>query len=470
MPSATRAAEQPGYGHIVELESSRIFAPELLRDLAAMEPGRAARAALALGRTKDPRASGPLAARFSEPGTPVPVRALCLYGLGLLADRTAIDPDLPRRGLRDAAGAVRIAAADAAGRIVAAKLPGAWSLAGPLERAMRADPDPLVRGRAAVALGAFSDASRAAEVGAEVVRAYAAEHDLTVRQHEAWVLGRAYPKVPADERIIAGLHDPDETIRIEFLVVAARHGRPDLAKAIEPLVHDPSWRVAEQAVVAIDRLAGEAPIEHLTSVPDGIVTPAPVPAETTVPLPRPSGLGPVRKPVAADARLDLPLKPLTAADMLGPMPGLHPRVRIATTKGPIVVRLYPEWAPLTVANFLNLVDRGYFDNLRWFRIVPDFVVQTGDPKNTGDGDAGYMIPAEENPLEQRAGIISMGLNYEKNAPLRDSAGTQFYLTMSPQYHLDRAFTVFGEIESGFNVLGRLIESDTMLRVEQLPPD
>ena len=54
--------------------------------------------------------------------------------------------------------------------------------------------------------------------------------------------------------------------------------------------------------------------------------------------------------------------------------------------------------------------------------------------------------------------------------MRDSAGTQFYLTMSPQYHLDRAFTVFGRIESGFDVLGRLIESDTMTKVEQLPPD
>jgi peptidyl-prolyl cis-trans isomerase B (cyclophilin B) len=159
-----------------------------------------------------------------------------------------------------------------------------------------------------------------------------------------------------------------------------------------------------------------------------------------------------------------------AGSLDGPAPGLHPRVRIGTTKGAIVVRLYPEWAPLTVANFLNLTDRGYYDGLRWFRIVPNFVVQTGDPKNTGDGDAGYTIPAEENPLEQRSGIISMGLNYRGNAPLRDSAGTQFYITLSPQFHLNRAFTVFGEIERGFDVLGRLAESDRMTRVERLPPD
>ena len=96
--------------------------------------------------------------------------------------------------------------------------------------------------------------------------------------------------------------------------------------------------------------------------------------------------------------------------------------------------------------------------MRWFRIVPDFVVQTGDPNDNGEGDAGYTIPAEENPLEQRSGVISMGLNYTDppNAhAIRDSAGTQFYITLSPQLHLDKDFTVFGEIESGFPTLGRL---------------
>jgi cyclophilin family peptidyl-prolyl cis-trans isomerase len=148
-------------------------------------------------------------------------------------------------------------------------------------------------------------------------------------------------------------------------------------------------------------------------------------------------------------------------------------VRIGTTKGTIVVRLYPEWAPLTVANFLNLAGRGYYDHLRWFRIVPDFVAQTGDPHDNGEGDAGYTIPAEENPLEQRAGVISMGLNYTQNAkpgPIRDSAGTQFYITISPQLHLNRDFTVFGEVESGFATLGRLVESDRMTRVERLADD
>jgi peptidyl-prolyl cis-trans isomerase B (cyclophilin B) len=154
----------------------------------------------------------------------------------------------------------------------------------------------------------------------------------------------------------------------------------------------------------------------------------------------------------------------------GPTAGPHPRVLLRTTAGDVVVRLYPEWAPSTVANFLARVDDGYFDGNRWFRIVPDFVVQTGDPTNTGAGDPGYTIPAEENPIEQRTGVIAMGLDYENGAAKRDSAGTQFYVTLSPQLHLDRAFTVFGEIESGFNVLANLLESDKIESAKQIAAD
>jgi peptidyl-prolyl cis-trans isomerase B (cyclophilin B) len=192
------------------------------------------------------------------------------------------------------------------------------------------------------------------------------------------------------------------------------------------------------------------------------------PQNTETALPRPNPVAAGGAPTVEDLVAAQPLRANSAALLNGPMPGPHPRVRIRTTKGDIVIRLYPEWAPFTVTNFLRLADRGYYDNNRWFRIVPDFVVQTGDPHDDGEGDAGYTIPAEENPVEQRTGIISMGLNYEKDHAIRDSAGTQFYLTVSPQLHLDRDFTVFGEVEKGFGTIARLIESDRMIRVEQLP--
>jgi peptidyl-prolyl cis-trans isomerase B (cyclophilin B) len=130
-----------------------------------------------------------------------------------------------------------------------------------------------------------------------------------------------------------------------------------------------------------------------------------------------------------------------------------------------------------VANFLQLVDRGYFDGVRWYRVVPDFVVQTGGHL-TGKPDndvetVNYTLPSEENPLEQRSGVISMGLDYTtgKNAHAkRDSANVEFYVTISPQLHLDRDFTVFGEVESGFSTLGRLLERDRMTQVVRLPDD
>jgi peptidyl-prolyl cis-trans isomerase B (cyclophilin B) len=210
----------------------------------------------------------------------------------------------------------------------------------------------------------------------------------------------------------------------------------------------------------------------LTAIPAGVRAPAPQPdpfAKLPV-MPRTPQRGKPSAPSADAILLQPKLKPVDVASFTGPSAGPHPRVRIVTTKGNLYVTLYPEWAPLTVENFLNLSNRGYYDNNPWFRIVPDFVVQTGDPSGNGNGDAGYTIPAEENPIEQSSYVLSMGLNYTDppNAhAIRDSAGTQFYITLSPQYHLDRDFTVFGKVFSGFDVLGRLVESDKIVRVERI---
>jgi peptidyl-prolyl cis-trans isomerase B (cyclophilin B) len=335
------------------------------------------------------------------------------------------------------------------------------------------DGDPIVRSRAGMSLSAWAGASDKAAVAAALERAYRTDRDPDVRRHAAWALRRSYAVLASPAAIRAGLADRDEVVRIQFADLVGRRKTPAGLAQLRPLLRDPSWRVREQAYESIKVLAGLQRTDHFGAIPLEIVTPSPAAAETSAPLPRPLASSPPRKPVPGDARLDLPLLVPTAAAFVGPMPGAHPRVRIGTTKGPLVVRLYPEWAPLTVANFLNLVDRGYYDNLRWFRIVPDFVVQTGDPNDNGEGDAGYTIPAEENPLEQRSGVISMGLNYTDppNAhAIRDSAGTQFYITLSPQYHLDRDFTVFGEVESGFATLGRLIESDRMTQVVRIADD
>ena len=461
--------DQPGYRRVVELELTRTYSADLTAALTSGDTELAARAALALGRTKDLRAVRPLSNASGAPD--VALRVMVVYGYGLLAGKPGVSSGLVLRALSDPAGAVRVAACDAAGRLEAAGAHGAASLDGRLEAMLGAERDPIVRARAATTLAAWTKAADARGVAARLAAAYGVESNPTVRWHEAWALRRAFATQTPEATVVRGLRDPDETARIQFADLVARRDRSADAKLLEPLLSDPSWRVREQAFESMIVLGGGTRTAHLAALPAAVVTPSPSPQNTESPLPRSGATGAPHKPAASDLIFAPPLHPTTSALMDGPMPGPHPRVRIGTTKGTIVVRLYPEWAPSTVANFLGLVDRGWYDGLRWFRIVPDFVVQTGDKTNTGEGDAGYTIPAEESPLEQRAGVISMGLNYTEGAnpgPIRDSAGTQFYITLSPQLHLDRDFTVFGEVESGFDTLGRLVESDTMTRVERLP--
>jgi peptidyl-prolyl cis-trans isomerase B (cyclophilin B) len=476
-PVGAAPAEQPGYRRLVELESTRSFSDELTAALTSSDESLAGRAALALGRTEDPRAAGPLKNATSTQD--VPLRALAVYGYGLLAAKNPIETGTVALALSDKAGAVRVAAIDAAWRSRAAgRSPGAASLDAPLLALEDNDVDPIVRGRAATALSGWGTSDRRGLLAARIARAFGRERSAAVRWHEAWTLRRAYATVTPAPTVHSGLADPDELVRIQFADLVARRKDPAAIAELRPLLRDPSWRVREQVLESIRVLSGGKRTDHLTAVPAGVVTPPPAAPNVERALPR--WVPPVwtlRRPTAAEARLDLPLRPATSALMDGPMPGPHPRVRIGTTQGTIVVRLYPEWAPLTVANFLNLVDRQYFDGVRWYRVVPDFVVQTGGhltgKPNNDVAAAGYTLPSEENPLEQRAGVISMGLDYTSGKDAhakRDSANVEFYITISPQLHLDRDFTVFGEVESGFSTLGRLLERDRMTKVVRLADD
>ncbi|MEO6991432.1 MAG: HEAT repeat domain-containing protein, partial [Candidatus Baltobacteraceae bacterium] len=423
------------YRDILQAEHARSLAGGQLVAGLDREPALAARAALAIGRTKDQAGAPALRAHLAA--TDPAVRAMVVYALGLLADRDSLSP-IQRLLALDPNSAVRYAAADALGRIVVAA-PSGQTPAGPdaaLLRVVRSDPAPLVRAHAAANLDVYRDAAQAQAVAFALQHDFARERSTDVRWHILWVLGRGYPKLTSRAFWLPLLHDPSDLVRIEALRGLAHGSDASVTSAIAPLLSDPSWRVAEEANEALRRLRGQLPTDHLTRLQSPLALPTipAIPETAAVPLPRPSATGKPAAPSVDDARFDLPLLPNSAALMNGPMRGPHPRVRVTTTQGTFVVRLYPEWAPLTVANFLLLTERGYFDDNRWFRIVPDFVVQTGDPTNTGDGDAGYTIGAEENPIEQRAGVISMGLNYDEkaNTPIRDSAGTQFYITLSPQ--------------------------------------
>lgn len=456
---------------LIALEQKRsLGSGTLATDLNGSDSHLATRAALAIGRTKDP-AGVPLLQRHLHDKNDA-VRAMAVYGLGLIGTGAGAQ-ELTVALIADRSSAVRVAALDAIGRYENAhRLPLANEMiaASTVGAVLKGDRDPIVRARAATAFESFRNSQLGDYVSRQLLAAWQAERNQDVRWHIMWTIFRGYANRVPRTVLSAALHDRNELVRIEAVRSYGKLKNKDAIAALVPLTQDPSWRVQLQALDAIRQLKGEPLTEHLKEIPPGIHTP-PVRVQNyaeIAPLPRPAVTGKPGPPTAANAILTPDIYPVSAALMDGPAPGPHPRVRIKTTKGTMTVTLYPEWAPLTVENFLNLTNRGYFDGGRWFRIVPDFVVQTGDPTGTGDGDAGYSIPAEENPLEQRSNVISMGLNYDTNGAIRDSAGTQFYITLSPQLHLNRDFTVFGEVTNGLEVLGRLVETDTMTRVEQIP--
>ncbi|HKE36121.1 MAG TPA: peptidylprolyl isomerase [Candidatus Baltobacteraceae bacterium] len=468
------AAVPPAGGVFVqmtELESKRSLGDgTLARFLASQDETIAVRAALAIGRTKKPAGAELLAAHAGD--ARVAVRAMSVYGLGLIAQ-----PDQAAAVIaaaKDSAGAVRVAALDAIARYEAAHAFSARQQSDAqlvVERVLASDADAVVRGRAATALVEFREGSWIQGAAVALVKAFQSDPDVYVRWHAMWCIYRGYA-AHVDRRVVEGaLHDRNELVRIEAVRTMARYKDASLVPIVKPMLNDPSWRVQEQAGETIRALNGKPPTDHWKSIPAYVHVPRPQPDPlASLPaLPRNTARGKPKAPSVDIADFEVKLDPSTVASFTGPSAGPHPRVRIVTTKGNVYIVLFPEWAPLTVSNFLNVADHGYYDHNRWFRIVPDFVVQTGDPTDNGEGDAGYTIGAEENPIEQKSYIISMGLNYndKTNTPIRDSAGTQYYITLSPQLHLDRDFTVYGEVTSGFDVLGRLVESDRVVRIERI---
>jgi cyclophilin family peptidyl-prolyl cis-trans isomerase/HEAT repeat protein len=139
-------------------------------------------------------------------------------------------------------------------------------------------------------------------------------------------------------------------------------------------------------------------------------------------------------------------------------PSVSPRVYIDTTRGRIEIEMAVVDAPLTCLTFMTLARRGFFNGVRWHRVVPNFVAQAGDPRGDGEGGPGFTIRDEINQLPYRRGTMGLALEWA------DTGGSQFFLTFSPQPHLDGRYTVFGQIVGGFDVLNRIQPDDVIVRV------
>jgi peptidyl-prolyl cis-trans isomerase B (cyclophilin B) len=133
---------------------------------------------------------------------------------------------------------------------------------------------------------------------------------------------------------------------------------------------------------------------------------------------------------------------------------------VETERGDIELELYPEHAPKTVNNFVFLAGEGFYDGVVFHRVIANFVVQGGDPTGTGTGGPGYRFEDEVkgNPLKHEAGVISMA-NAGPN-----TNGSQFFITHSPQPHLNGRHTVFGKVVEGMAVVHAIRQGDAMTRV------
>jgi cyclophilin family peptidyl-prolyl cis-trans isomerase/HEAT repeat protein len=134
------------------------------------------------------------------------------------------------------------------------------------------------------------------------------------------------------------------------------------------------------------------------------------------------------------------------------------RATVRTDKGTFTIELLPDDAPLTVDNFVQLARRGYFNNITFHRVVPNFVIQGGDPRGDGSGGPGYQIRCEINEVEYERGAVGMALSG------KDTGGSQWFVTHSPQPHLDGGYTVFGRVTSGMDVVDSIERGDLIRSV------
>jgi cyclophilin family peptidyl-prolyl cis-trans isomerase/HEAT repeat protein len=159
---------------------------------------------------------------------------------------------------------------------------------------------------------------------------------------------------------------------------------------------------------------------------------------------------------ARPAPLNRPAEFFASAALLHPP--YSPRAVIETGQGAIEVQLNLVDAAVTTHIFMDQAREGFFNGMKIHRLVPTFVVQAGDPRGDGEGGPGYTIRDELSPQPYLRGAMGMALDW------RDTGGSQWFLTLSPQPHLDARYTVFGRVVSGMDVLDRLAPGDVIERI------
>jgi cyclophilin family peptidyl-prolyl cis-trans isomerase/HEAT repeat protein len=319
----------------------------------------------------------------------------------------------------------RAAAAEAAG---AGNMADVDAIAVPSLR----DPDGRVRRAAFAAALPWADSARAATkpYARGALPAALADSDVFVR---ATILGALRARARAPDASIAlrawerAARDPENDARVAALRVIAAAWAGDSASFAAALRDSLSNIAAPSDPIELAAARGIGPLDH---------------------WPR-GGALPRARSWYADRVREFAVPELS---------GHAPRATIATERGTIELVLFGADAPLTVANFASLARRGYYDGLSFHRVVPNFVAQDGDPRGDGSGGPGYAIRDELNRRWYDRGAVGMALS----GP--DTGGSQYFLTHSPQAHLDGHYTVFGHVTSGLDVLDALVQGDRIVGI------
>jgi len=429
-----------------------------LRGLAAAEERRAIAPALAaairgeadvrlrvaavrlLGQIGGAEAVAPLMKLLLEPATPKNLALEVVDALGALRDRRAFDAVVDR--LIDPWPAMRAAAFAAAARIdpdgfllvasslerdvdwsvraalatIFGDLPGGQGRAALLD--LVADGDVRVQGPALTALAKIG----APDLSKRLFDLLDAP-DASLRATAATLMGEARPDGGATRLATAyGRAEGDSTYvaRLAALDAVARYGGNDARELARRALADREWPVRVRAAAVLREL-GDADAQP-------------------------------ERP----ALLRFPVEVFESERVLRPK--YSPHVFIETRQGTIEFELNVVDAPFTSMSFVELARAGFFNGVRVHRLIPNFVIQTGDPRGDGEGGPGYTIRDEFNTLPYVRGTVGMALAGQ------DTGGSQFFITVSPQPHLDGKYTVFGRVVNGFELLDHLSQWDVIERV------
>ena len=448
-------------------------APALLQMLKGPGKYSPAFAARGLGVLKEPSAVAPLIAIVETPNAPLEVVVSALRALAAIGDRRAV-PFLVKLASETTDPNIRLQVVTTLGTLKGAEglavvqdlLSDPWPTmrAAALRAAaaidvdnfllvlsgMEPDPQWLVRAALADVLGSVGTPSaidrlqsmlkdddrrvvpsvlnalvqlKAPEAGT-IALAELKEPDYVVRSTAARIIGELKPAGGAEAlRAAFTLAAGDAAIdaRAGILSALAEYGRDAALPSLKEALADKDWAVRVHVAGLLAKLDPTG--DHAAAI-------------------RPA---PGQPPSAYDN-----------AELIGP--SYSPHVFIETAKGTIEFELAVLDAPQTTWSFVSLARKGFFNGLQIHRVVPNFVVQDGDPRGDGEGGPGYTIRDELNERPFLRGTVGMALSW------KDTGGSQFFITHSPQPHLDAKYTAFGHVVNGMDVVDRIQQGDTIQRV------